>query len=465
MNTILKKDLEQIDEVLEGAKTTSLSYLENLNEAAPNIGVSNMSTKRWNVDQGIGAKKALDLFNSHYAPYISATAGPNFYGYVTGGSTPAALLGDWLTSAYDQVSSVTPITAKHESDTIALYRELFGLPSDFFGSFVTGGTTSNMVNLAGARQWAYQQMGQDGSMNGLDTSSGALTVFAATPHSSTYKSLSILGIGRDNLKLVQRLPNREAMDVTDLEKRLSTHPERPCIVVASAGTVNTGDFDDFIALGNLKKKYNFWLHIDGAFGGFAAVADDYKHLVNGWESADSIAIDAHKWLNVPYDAAFQFTRHPGIQRQVFQNGNVPYLEGDGATQDFMNYVPENSRRWRSLPAWFTLLAYGKEGYAEIVGRNCHLAKELGDRINGHGQLDLLGEVRLNIVCFAAKIDSAIDTRVLLEHINATNRVFLTPTVYKDRFAIRVAVSNWRTGQKEIDELYQIIVDATASLKG
>jgi glutamate/tyrosine decarboxylase-like PLP-dependent enzyme len=463
MDTLLKKDLEQFSEILEGAKATSLSYLDHLNEAVPNIGVSNMSKQTWNIKVGIGAKKALDLFKSHYAPYISATAGPNFYGYVTGGSTPAALLGDWLTSAYDQVSSVTPITAKHESDTIALYRELFGLPTDFFGSFVTGGTTSNMVNLAGARQWVYQQLGWDGSKNGLDTSSGTLKVFAATPHSSTYKSLSILGIGRDNLELVQRLPNREAIDVSDLEKRLSVNPEKPSIVVASAGTVNTGDFDDFLALGKLKEKYNFWLHIDGAFGGFASVADDYKYLVSGWESADSIAIDAHKWLNVPYDAAFQFTKHPGLQRQVFQNGNVPYLEGDGATQDFMNYVPENSRRWRSLPAWFTLLAYGKEGYAEIVDRNCHLASELGHRIKDHEQLDLLGEVRLNIVCFAAKIDSGIDTKVLLEHINATNKVFLTPTVYKDRFAIRVAVSNWRTGQKEIDNLYQIIASAMQSL--
>ncbi|KAB7530285.1 aspartate aminotransferase family protein [Flagellimonas olearia] len=464
MKTLLKKDLEQIDEILEGAIAVSKSYLHHLGEAAPNIGVSNMPKKAWDIGEGIGAQKALDLFKSHYAPYISATAGPNFYGYVTGGSTPAALLGDWLTSVYDQVSSVTPITAKHESDTIALYRELFGLPSDFFGSFVTGGTTSNMVNLAGARQWANQQMGQDGSKNGLDTSSGTLKVFAATPHSSTYKSLSILGMGRDNLELVQRLPEREAMDVADLEKRLSVHPKGPCIVVASAGTVNTGDFDDFHALGALKEKYNFWLHIDGAFGGFAAVNEAHQHLVGGWESADSIAIDAHKWLNVPYDAAFQFTKHPGLQRQVFQNGNVPYLEGDGTTQDFMNYVPENSRRWRSLPAWFTLLAYGKEGYAEIVGRNCRLAKELGDGIKGHGQLDLLGKVRLNIVCFAAKIDSGIDTKVLLEKINATNKVFLTPTVYKERFAIRVAVSNWRTGQKEINELYQIIANATDALK-
>lgn len=465
MYSILKKDLEQIDKILDVAKTTALSYLDDLNEATPNIGVSNISKEPLNIGSGLGAKKAMELFNTHYAPYISATAGPNFYGYVTGGSTPAALLGDWLTSAYDQVSSVTPITAKHESDTIALYRELFGLPSNFFGSFVTGGTTSNMVNLAGARQWAYQQMGKDGSKNGLDTSSGTLKVFAATPHSSSYKSLSILGIGRDNLELVNRLPDREAMDVDDLEKRLSIHPGRPCIVIASAGTVNTGDFDDFVALGNLKKKYNFWLHIDGAFGGFAAVSDNHNHLVKGWESADSIAIDAHKWLNVPYDAAFQFTKHPGIQRQVFQNGNVPYLEGDGATQDFMNFVPENSRRWRSLPAWFTLLAYGKEGYAEIVGRNCHLAEELGNRIKDHGQLDLLGKVRLNIVCFAAKIDSGIDTKALLEKINQSNKVFLTPTVYKDRFAIRVAVSNWRTGQKEIDRLYQIIADATASHKG
>jgi glutamate/tyrosine decarboxylase-like PLP-dependent enzyme len=283
-----------------------------------------------------------------------------------------------------------------------------------------------------------------------------ITVLSGEAHSSIFKSLSMLGMGLRSLQKVKKVEgNREAVDVRGLESKLQQLNGAPAIIVANAGTVNTVDFDDFQAIVALREKYHFWLHIDAAFGGFAACSPKYKDLLNGWHFADSITVDAHKWLNVPYDAAMIFTRHRNFQIEVFQNSGA-YLGAIEETPDFFHLSPENSRRMRALPAWFSLLAYGAEGYRDIVERNCETAQLLGEKIENSADFCLLAPVRMNVVCFtfnSANPDAAI-IKEFLYRLREDGRVFLTPTVYNGIPGIRAAFSNWRTTEKDVEIAWQ-----------
>jgi glutamate/tyrosine decarboxylase-like PLP-dependent enzyme len=249
-----------------------------------------------------------------------------------------------------------------------------------------------------------------------------------------------------------------------MEEHLKNTPG-PVIVVANAGTVNTVDFDDLEAIGKLKRKYNFWMHVDGAFGGFAGCSEKYEHLTKGINQADSITIDAHKWLNVPYDSAMHFTRHRTLQGKVFQN-QAAYLGGDDLSEDFLHYTPENSRRFRALPAWFTLLAYGKAGYREIVERNCALASLLGRHLDQSPLFRLLAPVKMNVVCFTLTKPRLSMTGVqdFLDRIRDDGRAFFTATLYHGVPAIRAAISNWQTEEKDILTAFQALEEVQLKSK-
>jgi glutamate/tyrosine decarboxylase-like PLP-dependent enzyme len=191
--------------------------------------------------------------------------------------------------------------------------------------------------------------------------------------------------------------------------------------------------------------------VDAAFGGFAACSPRYRHLVQGWEDADSITVDFHKWLNTPYDSAAIFIRkeHAALQVATFQNSNAPYLGDPLAQFNYLNFLPENSRRFRALPVWFTLMAYGKEGYRSLVERCCGLAHALATGIKGLEGFELAAPVRLNTVCFRLSSPHEQKTDALLQALARSGRLFITPTVYRGMRCLRAALVNWRTGPEDI----------------
>ena len=453
MYPVLQKDIDELSSVLQSAKDLSNNYLEGINaravsKAAPVFDMPALPKT------GLGYTQTQQLFEEGFLQNIVASSGPRYWGFVTGGSTPAAIAGDWLTSVFDQ-NTQSPkgngdISALLELHTLKLLLQLFNLPDDFMGAFVTGATMSNFTGLAVARQWMGKQQGYDIAIDGIKKD---IKIYTAVPHSSSIKSLAMLGIGSSNVITISTLPERECMDTEAFEQMLIENKNEPFILIASGGTVNTVDFDDMQFIASLKNKYNFWWHIDAAFGGFATCVPAYKHLLQGWQNADSITIDNHKWLNVPYDSAVIFTRkeHAALQVQTFQNSNAPYLGDPLENFTYLNYVPENSRRFRALPVWFTLMAYGKEGYTQIVENNISLAKQMGEAISASAYYKLAAPVRLNTVCFTIKDTQDAKEKItkILKQLNKIGKVFMTPTVYKNQFCIRAAFVNYRTKEDDI----------------
>ena len=454
--TLLQQDLERLPELLELALQESQDFLTALPEQSAHPQHQPPGHEPLS-ESGIGAEQALLEFTRRYRHNLTGSAGSRYLGFVVGGSTPAALMGDWLVSAYDQnLSNETTGATAVERETLGWLRTLFGLSDAHKGSFVSGATMSNFVGLAIGRQWVAREKGINAALDGIAGLN--IPILSGAPHSSVFKAASMLGIGRKQIQQVALQPDREAVDLQALETALLALKGEPCIVVANAGTVNTVDFDDLPGILALKERYSFFLHVDAAFGGFAACSPRYRALVEGLDLADSITIDAHKWLNVPYDSAMQFTRHQNLQAEVFQNAGAAYLGTVTDNPDFNHLTPENSRRFRALPAWMTLAAYGQAGYQEIIARNVEGARALGEVLQTHSHFELLAPVRLNVVCFTLKDSSTLqDIQVFLSRLHETGEVFMTPTVYQGRPAIRAAFSNWRTGDADVERVVRALL--------
>lgn len=463
MDGYLSDDLAGLPDLLSAVRDYAAEVLAGLGER-PAAAQPKPASEEPLPGRGLGARGALTTFAERWAPEFSASAGPRYLGFVTGGATPAAVAGDWLTSVFDQNAASAGDSSADgmERQAISWLRELFGLTARHQGTFVSGSTVSNYVGLAVARQWLGKQLGVDVSRSGL-TGLGPVLVLSGTPHASISKALSMAGIGRDSLRLVPVQSGREAVDVSALKAALRELDGRPAVVVANAGTVNTADFDDLGAIARLRERYPFWLHVDGAFGAFAALSGEHAGLLDGLDEADSVCVDLHKWLNVPYDSAVQFTRHRDLQLEVFHNA-AAYLGTPGAADpDPMHLVPENSRRLRALPVWMTLAAYGRDGHREIVERDIACARDLGARIDGGRDLRLLAPVRLNVVCFTLAGDpSAERVAAYADAVAASGEAFVTTTVYAGIPALRAAFSNWRTVPADTARVYNVLAKLAAA---
>ena len=400
---------------------------------------------------GAGAATALDELLARYGASFSGSPGPRYWGFVNGGVTPAALAGAWLASAIDQNGQLNgdgpaPFI---EHEAIAMLRDLFGLPPAFHGIFVTGGTMANTVGLGIALQRLGARRGIDVSHRGV-AALGPVRIVTGESHSSIAKSAAMLGLGRDAMLEVARLEGCEAVDPAAMEAALADlGGDTSVIIVANAGTVLTGDFDDIDRLADLAERHGAHLHVDGAFGAFAACSPDTRALVAGMERADTVAADGHKFLNVPFDSGFVFSRALGEQIELFKAVSTYQSPPRADPLHYIHLSPQNSRRLRALPAWLSLRAYGGDGYRAIVERCCKLAAELGRRIDAAKGFQLLAPVRFNIVCFALAGDggeaTAAQTTAFIDRVRDDGRVFVTPGNLRGQPCVRLALVNWMTG--------------------
>jgi glutamate/tyrosine decarboxylase-like PLP-dependent enzyme len=415
---------------------------------------------------GEGAPAAIAELARLGRETATRSSGPRFFHFVIGGATPAALAADWLTSAFDQNAAAwiaSPLGTRLEQVAIGWLRQLFRLPEEFDGVLVTGGTMANFTCLAAAREWCAERAGFSSAADGLAGSPPIPVLTSGYVHASAMKSLALLGIGRANVRKLNR-DARGRLDLDALAHGLASLEGGPAIVIANAGEVNAGDFDPIEEMAELAERHGAWLHVDGAFGLFARLSPRSEALAAGTERASSVSADGHKWLNVPHDCGFAFIREDRWRRGAFSE-QADYLPPLDSPRPVLAYqTPEGSRRARALAVWATLRAYGAEGYREMVERHLDVATHLARRIDAEPAFERLAEAPLNIVCFrwrppgVPEVDlDALNTE-LGEALLEDGRVFAGTTLFEGRVAFRPAIVNWQTREEDVDALVDVLIE-------
>jgi glutamate/tyrosine decarboxylase-like PLP-dependent enzyme len=413
-------------------------------------------------EEGIGAAAALAKLTEEGLDATTRATGPRFFHFVVGGVTPAAMAADWLTSLLDQNPGMwlaSPLGARLEQLTLDWLKEMFGLPQGWAGKLTSGATMANYTGLATARRWWGLKHGVDVDKEGLSGLPKVPVFSSGYIHASAIKALGMLGIGKETVQTFAA-DGTGRLDLPALAAAL-TELDGPAIIIGNAGEVNAGDFDPISEMADLAREHDAWLHVDGAFGLFAALSDKTKHLVAGVERADSVISDGHKWLNVPYDNGFAFVRDQELLSDVFSL-QAAYLKADPARPNPGFAGPESSQRARALTVWATLAAYGRAGYRDMVERHVELAKRVGRSVEEAPDLELLADVQLNIVSFRYNPGNLSEEE--LDEINTKlgqlviddGRVYVGTTIYDGRVAFRPAIVNWRTAEEDVDLLIDVI---------
>ena len=400
------------------------------------------------------AEKVLKTLDRVGSPATMGMAGPRYFGFVIGGSLPAALAANWLAGAWDQCPGLfvaSPIGTVLEEISLGWLLDVLKLPAGAGGAFVTGATVANFTALAAARHAVLERAGWDVEAGGLFGAPPITVLVGDEAHPSLIKALGMLGLGRSR---VLRVPvdGQGCMRASEMPRMTG-----PAIVCMQAGNVNTGAFDPAAEICERARAAGAWVHVDGAFGLWAAASPQYAHLVEGVSQADSWATDAHKWLNVPYDSGLAFVRDATALKGAMSL-TAAYLP-QGGHREPSQYTPELSRRARGVEIWAALKSLGRAGLADLIERNCRLARRFEDTLRQEG-CDILNDVLLNQVLVS--FGDAARTREVIEKVQQDGTCWCGPTEWQGRTAMRISVSSWATTEDDVDRSVAAILRAATS---
>jgi glutamate/tyrosine decarboxylase-like PLP-dependent enzyme len=432
--------------LLEDAQRRALAYLGGLagrGVAPPAAAVEALARLDFPLPgSGRDAAEVLALLDDVGSPATVASAGPRYFGFVTGGALPVAVAAAWLIAAWDQNAGMTvmsPAAARLDAVALRWVTELLGLPGGTGGGFVTGATMANATCLAAARDAVLARHGWDAAGQGLIGAPPVTVVTGAEAHATVRKALGLVGLGRDR---AVALP-------ADAQGRIVPRdlPELrgPAIVCLQAGNVNSGASDPFGPLIEWARNGHAWVHVDGAFGLWAAASPATAAQVAGVAAADSWATDAHKWLNTTYDCGIALVRDPAALRAALE-APAAYLPG-AAAREPMYFTPQSSQRARGAEVWAALAALGRRGVADLVERSCRLARRVADGMRECGYA-VLNDVVLNQV--AVDFGDPDRTDAVIAAVQHEGTCWCGPTTWHGRRAMRVSVSGWCTTEEDID---------------
>jgi glutamate/tyrosine decarboxylase-like PLP-dependent enzyme len=458
---------EAARDVLRRTAELAADYVESLDERPvfPSVDPAELRAALGGrlPEEPMPAEGVLDELVAAAEPGVVAMGSGRYFGFVIGGALPAALAADWLTSAWDQNAGLYvggPSASVVEEVTREWLVELLGLPADAAIGFVTGTQMAHVTGLAAARWHVLDAVGWDVGARGLTGAPRVRVLVGDKRHVTVDRALRLLGLGAPEVVAA----DDQGRLVPDALREALGDSHGPAIVCAQAGEVNTGAFDLLPEIAAACEAAGAWLHVDGAFGIWAAVSPRLRHLVDGLERADSWTTDAHKWLNVPYDSGIVLCRHPESHRAAMTT-TASYLiqdEGERRVRDQVDWVPEFSRRARGFAVYAALRSLGRRGLTELVERCCDAASQFAEAIARVDGVELLNEVVLNQVLFRFESDARTDE--VLRRVQEGGRVWMSGTTWDGRKAIRVSVSNWQTGDEDIDLAVEAFTTAYAPLR-
>ncbi|HET6176279.1 MAG TPA: aminotransferase class V-fold PLP-dependent enzyme [Candidatus Sulfotelmatobacter sp.] len=401
--------------------------------------------------------RLLALLDDVGSPATVATTGGRYFGFVIGGTLPAALAANWLAGVWDQNAAMqvmSPVAAKVEEIVQAWMLELFSLPVGSGIGSVTGTTMANFSALAAARSALLARFGWNVEEGGMFGAPPIHVVVGAEVHVSLLRALTMLGLGRSRVTTVAA--DDQGRMRADALPELDEHT----VVCTQAGNVNTGAFDPAKEICARARNAGAWVHVDGAFGLWGAVSPLYAPLLEGVSEADSWAIDCHKWLNVPYDSGIAVVREPEHLRRALSAGNAAYL-AQGAGREPWQYTPEASRRARGVELWAAIRSLGRSGLREMIERNCRQARLFAERLRSAG-FAVLNDVVLNQVLVS--FGSPEETRRIISEIQADGTCWCGGTLWHGHTAMRISVSSWATTDEDVERSVVAMVRIAKAVK-